>query len=131
VPHLRAGRAHDTLLAYLVRRLLENGANSSFVNRIADENVPLEELAQDPVLTVQAMAKQDGAVGAPHAGIPLPRAVVWRVPGQLARHRPGRRIHLVATGARPSPTIRIGAGIAHRCWAPTRRPRVARCAGGM
>ena len=64
---------HDTLLAYLVRRLLENGANSSFVNRIADENVPLEELAQDPVLTVQAMAKQDGAPGLPHAGIPLPR----------------------------------------------------------
>ncbi len=64
---------HDTLLAYLVRRLLENGANSSFVNRIADENVPLEDLAQDPVLTVQAMAGRDGAVGLPHLGIPLPR----------------------------------------------------------
>jgi RHH-type transcriptional regulator, proline utilization regulon repressor / proline dehydrogenase / delta 1-pyrroline-5-carboxylate dehydrogenase len=64
---------HDTLLAYLVRRLLENGANSSFVNRIADENVPLEALAQDPVLTVQAMAAQDGALGLSHAGIPLPR----------------------------------------------------------
>jgi RHH-type proline utilization regulon transcriptional repressor/proline dehydrogenase/delta 1-pyrroline-5-carboxylate dehydrogenase len=64
---------HDTLLAYLVRRLLENGANSSFVNRIANENVPLEELAQDPVLTVQAMAKADGAVGLPHHAIPLPR----------------------------------------------------------
>jgi len=64
---------HDTLLAYLVRRLLENGANSSFVNRIADENVPLEELAQDPVRTVQAMAGPDGAIGLPHDGIPLPR----------------------------------------------------------
>ncbi|MBP6503742.1 MAG: trifunctional transcriptional regulator/proline dehydrogenase/L-glutamate gamma-semialdehyde dehydrogenase [Rhodoferax sp.] len=64
---------HDTLLAYLVRRLLENGANSSFVNRIADENVPLEELAQDPVLTVQAMARADGATGLPHHAIPLPR----------------------------------------------------------
>lgn len=35
---------HETLLAYLVRRLLENGANSSFVNRIADKVVPVDEL---------------------------------------------------------------------------------------
>ncbi len=35
---------HETLLAYLVRRLLENGANSSFVNRISDENVSVAEL---------------------------------------------------------------------------------------
>ncbi|MEO8248851.1 MAG: proline dehydrogenase family protein, partial [Burkholderiales bacterium] len=43
---------HETLLAYLVRRLLENGANTSFVNRIADDDVPLEELVQDPVQAV-------------------------------------------------------------------------------
>ena len=35
---------HETLLAYLVRRLLENGANTSFVNRIADTTLPLDEL---------------------------------------------------------------------------------------
>ncbi len=40
--------AHRDLLAYLVRRLLENGANSSFVNQIVDENVPPEEVAADP-----------------------------------------------------------------------------------
>ena len=40
---------HETLLAYLVRRLLENGANSSFVNRIADPAVPVAELVADPV----------------------------------------------------------------------------------
>jgi len=40
--------SYETLLAYLVRRLLENGANSSFVHRIADENVTLEELIADP-----------------------------------------------------------------------------------
>lgn len=40
--------AHKDLLAYLVRRLLENGANSSFVNQIVDENVPPEEVAADP-----------------------------------------------------------------------------------
>ncbi|MEX0283521.1 MAG: bifunctional proline dehydrogenase/L-glutamate gamma-semialdehyde dehydrogenase PutA, partial [Paracoccaceae bacterium] len=44
--------AHRDLLAYLVRRLLENGANSSFVNQIVDENVPPEEVAADPFDTV-------------------------------------------------------------------------------
>ncbi|HEX3422905.1 MAG TPA: bifunctional proline dehydrogenase/L-glutamate gamma-semialdehyde dehydrogenase PutA [Sphingomicrobium sp.] len=41
--------SHKELLAYLVRRLLENGANSSFVNRIADEQVSVGELVRDPV----------------------------------------------------------------------------------
>ncbi|WP_420584637.1 bifunctional proline dehydrogenase/L-glutamate gamma-semialdehyde dehydrogenase PutA [Ruegeria sp.] len=45
--------AHRDLLAYLVRRLLENGANSSFVNQIVDENVPPEEVAADPFDTIQ------------------------------------------------------------------------------
>ncbi|QGX98938.1 bifunctional proline dehydrogenase/L-glutamate gamma-semialdehyde dehydrogenase PutA [Roseovarius faecimaris] len=40
--------AHRDLLAYLVRRLLENGANSSFVNQIVDEDVPPEQVARDP-----------------------------------------------------------------------------------
>lgn len=40
---------HKHLLAYLVRRLLENGANSSFVNRIVNENLSIEELIEDPV----------------------------------------------------------------------------------
>ena len=40
--------AHRDLLAYLVRRLLENGANSSFVNQIVDEDVPPSEVAADP-----------------------------------------------------------------------------------
>ncbi|MEQ8586485.1 MAG: bifunctional proline dehydrogenase/L-glutamate gamma-semialdehyde dehydrogenase PutA [Thalassobaculaceae bacterium] len=39
---------HRDLLAYLVRRLLENGANSSFVNQIVDESVPAERVAADP-----------------------------------------------------------------------------------
>ena len=60
---------HETLLAYLVRRLLENGANSSFVNRIADEQVPVEELIADPIETVRAMPIR----GAPHEHIALPR----------------------------------------------------------
>ena len=40
--------AHRDLLAYLVRRLLENGANSSFVNQIVDTDVPASEVASDP-----------------------------------------------------------------------------------
>ncbi len=46
--------SHETLLAYLVRRLLENGANTSFVNRIVDENVPVDELIADPVAQAAA-----------------------------------------------------------------------------
>ncbi|MGL5742225.1 MAG: bifunctional proline dehydrogenase/L-glutamate gamma-semialdehyde dehydrogenase PutA [Legionella sp.] len=40
---------HEDLLPYLVRRLLENGANSSFVNRIVDDNAPISTLVEDPV----------------------------------------------------------------------------------
>ena len=48
--------SHKELLAYLVRRLLENGANSSFVNRIADEQVSLDELVKDPVAELEALS---------------------------------------------------------------------------
>ncbi len=46
--------AHEDLLAYLVRRLLENGANSSFVNQIVDLDIPAEEVVEDPLLTIEA-----------------------------------------------------------------------------
>ena len=58
--------SHEDLLPYLVRRLLENGANSSFVNRITDEAVAIDELIGDPVQTVAAF---DSIA---HPGIPLP-----------------------------------------------------------
>ncbi|WP_093975518.1 bifunctional proline dehydrogenase/L-glutamate gamma-semialdehyde dehydrogenase PutA [Boseongicola aestuarii] len=45
--------AHRDLLAYLVRRLLENGANSSFVNQLVDEDVPATEVASDPFKTAR------------------------------------------------------------------------------
>ncbi|NLP62584.1 trifunctional transcriptional regulator/proline dehydrogenase/L-glutamate gamma-semialdehyde dehydrogenase [Paraburkholderia sacchari] len=60
---------HETLLAYLVRRLLENGANTSFVNRIADETVPVSELVANPIDEAAKVVPP----GAPHAKIPLPR----------------------------------------------------------
>ncbi|WP_288429743.1 trifunctional transcriptional regulator/proline dehydrogenase/L-glutamate gamma-semialdehyde dehydrogenase [uncultured Agrobacterium sp.] len=62
---------HETLLAYLVRRLLENGANSSFVNRIADPNVPVDSLLEDPVAVVNAMP----VPGAQHDKIAKPEAL--------------------------------------------------------
>ncbi|MDI4707261.1 proline dehydrogenase family protein, partial [Pseudoalteromonas shioyasakiensis] len=46
---------HEDLLAYLVRRLLENGANSSFVNAIVDTTKPVESLIPDPVETLQGL----------------------------------------------------------------------------
>lgn len=61
--------SHETLLAYLVRRLLENGANSSFVNQIVDESVPVEALLTDPFEAARA------ARCLPHPRIPLPQAL--------------------------------------------------------
>ncbi|NQZ11855.1 MAG: bifunctional proline dehydrogenase/L-glutamate gamma-semialdehyde dehydrogenase PutA, partial [Algicola sp.] len=60
---------HADLLAYLVRRLLENGANSSFVNNIVDENIPVESLLVDPLETVQQWQCKY------HPQIPLPAAL--------------------------------------------------------
>ena len=58
--------SHETLLAYLVRRLLENGANSSFVNQIVDEKVAIDTLLADPFEQARA------AGGKPHPAIALP-----------------------------------------------------------
>ena len=58
---------HKDLLAYLVRRLLENGANSSFVNRFLDDQIPVAELVRDPMTVVT------GYDTVPHPRIPLPR----------------------------------------------------------
>jgi RHH-type proline utilization regulon transcriptional repressor/proline dehydrogenase/delta 1-pyrroline-5-carboxylate dehydrogenase len=48
---------HSDLLAYLVRRLLENGANSSFVNQIVDTRITPEDIARDPIEAILAMGK--------------------------------------------------------------------------
>jgi RHH-type proline utilization regulon transcriptional repressor/proline dehydrogenase/delta 1-pyrroline-5-carboxylate dehydrogenase len=48
--------SHEDLLAYLVRRLLENGANTSFVNRLADEEAPIDDIVADPVATLSSLA---------------------------------------------------------------------------
>src|SRR5579863_963669 len=58
--------AHEDLLPYLVRRLLENGANTSFVHLLLDDDTPAESVAADPITRVES---QPG----PHPRIPLPR----------------------------------------------------------
>ncbi len=59
--------AHEDLLPYLVRRLLENGANASFVNRIVDARLPVEQVVADPV------ALAEGNAPAAHPDIALPQ----------------------------------------------------------
>jgi len=60
---------HKELLAYLVRRLLENGANTSFVNRMGDADIPAEELVGDPVAELAALSPRR------NPAIPLPGAI--------------------------------------------------------
>ena len=59
--------SHEDLLPYLVRRLLENGANTSFVNRISDPRVPVASIVADPVEEVSSLSDKT------HPDIPLPR----------------------------------------------------------
>jgi RHH-type transcriptional regulator, proline utilization regulon repressor / proline dehydrogenase / delta 1-pyrroline-5-carboxylate dehydrogenase len=65
--------SHEDLLAYLVRRLLENGANTSFVNRIVDETEPIDDIVADPIAQLARLAAK------PHPRIPLPRDLFWPV----------------------------------------------------
>ncbi|HEX7370777.1 MAG TPA: bifunctional proline dehydrogenase/L-glutamate gamma-semialdehyde dehydrogenase PutA, partial [Rhodanobacteraceae bacterium] len=58
--------SHKDLLPYLVRRLLENGANTSFINHVTDEFLPMQQLVGDPCEVVRALASK------PHPRIPLP-----------------------------------------------------------
>ncbi len=58
---------HKDLLAYLVRRLLENGANTSFVNRLADDKAPISAIIVDPISAVETLAQIS------HPRIPLPK----------------------------------------------------------
>ncbi|UCH75668.1 MAG: bifunctional proline dehydrogenase/L-glutamate gamma-semialdehyde dehydrogenase PutA, partial [Rhodospirillales bacterium] len=61
--------SHEDLLAYLVRRLLENGANTSFVNRIVDAETDIDEIIADPIAAVGRLAHKA------HPSIPLPVAL--------------------------------------------------------
>ncbi|MFQ5937931.1 MAG: bifunctional proline dehydrogenase/L-glutamate gamma-semialdehyde dehydrogenase PutA, partial [Acidiferrobacterales bacterium] len=78
--------SHEDLLPYLVRRLLENGANTSFVNRLSDEQAPVDEIVADPVIVLRATQP------VPHPRIPLPVDLYG------GERRNARGLNLVDTG---------------------------------
>src|SRR5262249_7836101 len=65
--------SHSDLLPYLVRRLLENGANTSFVNRLVDAKAPIESLIVDPAVEISSFAS------IAHPKIPLPNQIFGSV----------------------------------------------------
>jgi RHH-type proline utilization regulon transcriptional repressor/proline dehydrogenase/delta 1-pyrroline-5-carboxylate dehydrogenase len=65
---------HEDLLPYLVRRLLENGANSSFVNRIADPDVAIEDVIADPIAVCESNTPKH------NPKLPLPQLLYWSTP---------------------------------------------------
>lgn len=97
---------HETLLAYLVRRLLENGANTSFVNQIGDKSIPIESLIRDPL----EQAGEQQPIGRAHDKIPLPRQLYWQSDERLNsagldlsnEHRLGSLAAALLHGARQS-----------------------------
>ncbi|MBN8962725.1 MAG: trifunctional transcriptional regulator/proline dehydrogenase/L-glutamate gamma-semialdehyde dehydrogenase [Rhizobiales bacterium] len=97
---------HETLLAYLVRRLLENGANSSFVHRIADPSMSVDDLVADPAEAARAMP----SMGSPHPRIALPTALY----GDARKNSAGLDLSDEATLARLSRNLMDTARIAWR-----------------
>jgi RHH-type proline utilization regulon transcriptional repressor/proline dehydrogenase/delta 1-pyrroline-5-carboxylate dehydrogenase len=58
--------SHEDLLAYLVRRLLENGANTSFVNRVADDEAPVDDIIADPIRQLGSPPYRNPRIPLPH-----------------------------------------------------------------
>ena len=96
--------AHRDLLAYLVRRLLENGANSSFVNQVVDEDIPSEDISRDPLSEIQALGD---AVANP----------TIRLPGELfAPERRNSRGYRVNEPASITPLLKAREAFADHTW---------------
>ena len=110
--------SHRDLLAYLVRRLLENGANSSFVALAADEAVPVSQLLRRPADIIGS------AENAAHPNIPLPRDLYGPQAEKFPRHRIRRARGAGATrlGHRRRTNTRSGE---HRRRDRERRPNAA------
>ncbi|ABQ67480.1 L-proline dehydrogenase / delta-1-pyrroline-5-carboxylate dehydrogenase [Rhizorhabdus wittichii RW1] len=90
---------HEELLPYLVRRLLENGANTSFVHALLDERVPAELVVADPIAAVEAHPRR-------HARIALPADIY----GPSRRNPPGRDYSLVEARGLAAKTAVLTAG---------------------
>jgi RHH-type proline utilization regulon transcriptional repressor/proline dehydrogenase/delta 1-pyrroline-5-carboxylate dehydrogenase len=92
---------HKDLLAYLVRRLLENGANTSFVNRFMDEEVPVADIVRDPISNSSAGDLCASALPVPAALYPDRRNSRGRRPGQSAEGRGAARMRLARAAGKP------------------------------
>jgi len=96
--------AHRDLLAYLVRRLLENGANSSFVNQVVDDSIPPSEVSKDPVAEMQRLGD---AIASP----------LIRLPGELfAPERKNSRGYRINEPASILPLLAARADFADKTW---------------
>ena len=96
--------AHRDLLAYLVRRLLENGANSSFVNQVVDASIPTSEVAKDPVAGLQQLGE---AISSP----------LIRQPGELfAPERQNSKGYRINEPASILPLLEAREGFAEATW---------------
>lgn len=98
---------HRDLLAYLVRRLLENGANSSFVHQLADENLSDADLLADPVAKIASVG------GSRHPSIPLPEdlfAPERKNSGGIDLQDADELAAVAKLVAEPLPPVRMGAG---------------------
>ena len=132
--------SHEELLPYLVRRLLENGANTSFVNRIVDESLPVEEVVGDPIADVERAASGPTRGYRRRAGYSgpsgeIPPASTCRMAARSAGSRPvaakrsrGGCAHVRSSGVRSTPERRANAGRRRTLRAssarrPTRTPR--------
>jgi len=95
---------HEDLLPYLVRRLLENGANSSFVHALLDERVPASAVAADPITAVEAHPDR-------HAKIPTPKDIYMDRQNSLGRdysQAADRERHAAALSKADSETLTSG-----------------------
>ncbi|WP_333591582.1 bifunctional proline dehydrogenase/L-glutamate gamma-semialdehyde dehydrogenase PutA [Brevundimonas sp.] len=95
---------HEDLLPYLVRRLLENGANSSFVHALLDERVPASAVAADPITAVEAHPDR-------HAKIPTPKDIYMDRQNSLGRdysQGSDRERHAAALSKADSETLTSG-----------------------
>ena len=122
--------AHEDLLAYLVRRLLENGANSSFVHQIVDLDVPPEDIARDPLAQAEATAF------VPNPAIPMPSGIFAprenskgfdiTDPVTLVEIAEGRAPFAAPTSGRPAPRAPPAMSrtppTLTRLWAPSPKP---------
>lgn len=114
---------HEDLLPYLVRRLLENGANTSFVHALLDEKTPVSDVVGDPIALIESTG------GAPHPRIPLPvdlygtarrNSAGLDLSAQAGRDQMAAALgHLPQLEARPLVAGQAGgSGLGQPCYAP-------------